>query len=142
MRFKDSGESDVDASRRYFGSFAGDYHEAFKGGGEQPLHRLINRAFRQKTFQLRTEWVRTMLTQYGLAGKTVLDLGCGSGEVSVLAASLGARVVGLDVVEPMIALSRAGADAAGVAGRTGFPVADLMSAPLSSSGLALPARRT
>ena len=137
MGQKASTNSDVEASRRYFASFADDYHEAFTGGGRQPLHRVINRLFRRKTFQRRTDWVRAILQRHGLKDKSVLDLGCGTGEVSVLAASLGARVTGLDVVEPMIDLSRRAAATAGVADRTGFAVADIMTAPLPTADVTL-----
>jgi SAM-dependent methyltransferase len=100
-------ERDVDAAARYFASFAGDYHRAFDGGGRNPLHRFLNRMFRRKTFQLRTEVVERILAKHGLAGKAVLDLGCGSGEISLIAARLGASsVTGFDIVPEMVELAR------------------------------------
>ncbi len=115
----------VRAAERYFGSFVEDYHEAFEGKGRGLLQGTINRLFRRKTFQRRTEIVRELLTRHGVAGKRVLDLGCGSGEVSIVAARLGAQVTGLDIVEGMVQVARREAAAAGVAGSTDFHVRDV-----------------
>jgi SAM-dependent methyltransferase len=117
---------EVEASRRYFGSFAEDYHRAFDGTGQNWLHRLANRQFRRKTFQLRTAIVRSVLEQHGVAGKRVLDLGCGSGEVSLVAASLGATVTGLDIVPEMVAIARRVADQQGIADHVSFRVQDIV----------------
>jgi SAM-dependent methyltransferase len=115
---------EAEIAKRYFGSFADDYHRAFEGTGRNPLHALINSIFRRKTFELRTDVVRAWLAKFGIAGKHVLELGCGSGEVSVVAAQLGARVTGLDIVPEMIEIARAGAKAAGVSETTEFRVAN------------------
>ena len=123
-------EDEVRTAHRYFGSFADDYHRAFDGGGANPLHHAINRLFRRKTFVRRTERIRELLADYGVAGKTVLDLGCGSGEVSIVAAQLGATVIGLDIVDDMVAIARDTAAAAGVADRTTFRVANIVDGPL------------
>ena len=117
---------EVRTAQRYFGSFADDYHRAFQGGGANPLHHLINRMFRRKTFARRTELVEALLREHGVAGKSVLDLGCGSGEVSLIAARLGARVTGLDIVEDMLRIARADADGAGLGHVTTFRVANIM----------------
>lgn len=114
----------VQAAERYFGSFVSDYHDAFRGKGHG-LHGLINRLFRQKTFERRTRIVRELLSRHGVSGKRVLDLGCGSGEVSIVAARLGARVTGVDVVEGMVATARQEAAAAGLAAQTDFRVGDI-----------------
>src|SRR5262245_35636914 len=83
---------EADIAKRYVVSFAGDYHRASEGTGRTPLHALINATFRKKTFERRTVLVRTWLAGFAVNGKQVLDLGCGSGEVSIVAAQLGARV--------------------------------------------------
>ncbi len=126
----------VQAAERYFGSFVNDYHDAFRGKG-RGLHGLINRLFRQKTFERRTEIVRELLSRHGVVGKRVLDLGCGSGEVSLVAAGLGATVVGVDVVEGMVAVARQEAAAAGLASRTEFRVGDITTRVVDSTDVTL-----
>jgi SAM-dependent methyltransferase len=123
-------DDEVAMARRYFSSFADDYHRAFEGAGRRPLHRLINALFRQRTFHSRTAVVRGFLERHGVAGKRLLDLGCGSGEVSLLAAELGASVLGLDVTPEMVAIAREEARRAGLASAARFEVGDVMSAPL------------
>jgi SAM-dependent methyltransferase len=121
-----SGDSslvaEAEVAKRYFGSFADDYHRAFQGTGRNPLHAGINALFRRKTFERRTDVVKQWLAQYGIAGKTLLDLGCGSGEVSLEAARLGATVTGLDIVPDMIRIAEAEAARQGLSGTTTFRV--------------------
>ncbi len=49
------------------------------------------------------------------AGQRVLDVGCGTGVVTITAARLGARVVGLDLTPALLARARENAAIAGVA---------------------------
>jgi SAM-dependent methyltransferase len=128
---------EVGVARRYFSSFADDYHRAFCGQGRRPLHRLLNVLFRRATFESRMQVVRGFLQTHGVAAKYVLDLGCGSGEVSLLAAQLGAHVTGLDVVEEMVAIAREGACRAGLADVVRFQVADVLHAPLEPTDVVL-----
>jgi 2-polyprenyl-3-methyl-5-hydroxy-6-metoxy-1,4-benzoquinol methylase len=137
MSSSESQDPQVRTAHRYFSSFVRDYHRAFSGQGENILHRTINVLFRQKTFTLRMAVVRGFLEDHGVAGKRLLDLGCGSGEVSLMAAGMGARVKGLDVVEGMVATAREGARAAGVEDQVEFQVADVMSATLDDTDVAL-----
>jgi 2-polyprenyl-3-methyl-5-hydroxy-6-metoxy-1,4-benzoquinol methylase len=132
-----SSHEEAEIAKRYFGSFADDYHQAFGGTGRQPLHALINRLFRRKTFLRRTEIVAGWLRALGVDGKQVLDLGCGSGEVSLVAARLGARVTGLDIVPAMVEIARKEAAAAGVAGRTDFRVHNLVQDPIEPGDIAM-----
>jgi ubiquinone/menaquinone biosynthesis C-methylase UbiE len=59
----------------------------------------------------------------GFAG-TVLDVGCGTGEHSLLAASLGLPVLGVDVAETALARARKKAEDRGIAAE--FAVADAL----------------
>src|SRR5579871_6703517 len=68
---------EAEIAKRYFGSFADDYHRAFEGKGQNPLHALINSLFRRKTFVKRTDVVRDWLASFNVNGKHVLELGCG-----------------------------------------------------------------
>jgi SAM-dependent methyltransferase len=130
-------DQEVESSRRYFGSFAEDYHRAFDGSGQNALHRLINRLFRRKTFQKRTEIVRDLLHAHGVSGKRVLDLGSGSGEVAIVAARLGATVTGLDIVPDMVAIATREAQQAGVADRAAFRVHDIVTDPVPATDVAM-----
>ncbi len=116
---------EVKAAETYFGSLVDDYHAAFERKGRGLLQGTINRLFRYRTFQERTEIVKGLLARHGVSGKRVLDLGCGSGEVSLVAARLGAQVLGLDIVDGMIAIARRQAEAAGLSSTTEFRVQDI-----------------
>jgi ubiquinone/menaquinone biosynthesis C-methylase UbiE len=62
--------------------------------------------------------------------KYVLDVGCGVGATPrYLAEKVGCRVVGVDLLEKMTAQSRERAQAAGIAGRATFAVADACKLP-------------
>ena len=68
-----------------------------------------------------------------LRGKAILDVGCGEGEDSILLASLGARVTGLDVSPGAIELARKRAALSGLSDRTDFLCAPLNAAALPGS---------
>ena len=121
----------------YFGSFADDYHEAFQGAGQSFLHRTINKLFRRRTFERRTQDVEAVLRAFGMEGKQVVDIGCGSGEVSLVAARLGARVVGLDIVEDMVRLARQQAAREDLGARTEFRIFDMVKEPVPGADVAL-----
>jgi SAM-dependent methyltransferase len=132
-----SADEEVRTAQRYFSSFADDYHRAFDGAGHRPLHALINRLFRRRTFQVRTALVEQVLKTHGVAGKRVLDLGCGSGEVSIVAARLGATVTGLDVVGEMVAIAQQLARDAGVSTRTHFRVHDIVGGTIDPTDVSM-----
>ncbi len=130
--------SDAEAAKRYFGSFADDYQQAFVGGGRNPLHAIANRFFRRRTFVMRTEIVGRMLEDLGVRGAHVLEIGSGTGEVSFEAARLGAAsVTGLDIAETMVATATAAAVARGLQDRVTFRVADVLTAPVPPADFAL-----
>jgi hypothetical protein len=66
----------------------------------------------------------------------VVDLGSGDGRIVIAAAKkYGARGLGLELDPKLVQLSRAGAQAAGVAGRTEFRVEDVLRADFSQASV-------
>jgi 2-polyprenyl-3-methyl-5-hydroxy-6-metoxy-1,4-benzoquinol methylase len=130
---------DQDRARRYFDRLAPEYDRAFRAGGRDPLNApgLVNRLFRGRTFRRRMRILEALLGELRLPGKSVLDLGCGSGQVSLLAASLGAEVTGLDIAPRMLAIARRAAEVAGLAGRIRFEEADVTRASLPEADVVL-----
>ncbi|MEW9049555.1 MAG: class I SAM-dependent methyltransferase [Neobacillus sp.] len=63
------------------------------------------------------EWVRLVKDKqkkFNIEGKSLLDLGCGTGELSVRLAKEGFSVTGIDLSSDMLAVAQAKAEAAGV----------------------------
>lgn len=130
--------AETQIAHRYFASFADDYQRATEGGQTRSrLHGIVNRLFRKSTFEGRTNDVSAVLAAHGLKGKTVLDLGCGPGDLSVIAAQLGARVVGLDIVDEMIAYATKRAAKEGVGESTTFRTADLLTSRLDEADVTM-----
>lgn len=78
----------------------------------------VDKKFRSDVFR---RYYLTFETLKPLNGKTVLDIGCGSGPYTVEAARRGSkRVVGFDMAKAMIDLARQRAAAAGVADKCEF----------------------
>ncbi|MEO8604528.1 MAG: ubiquinone/menaquinone biosynthesis methyltransferase [bacterium] len=76
-----------------------------------PHYDRMNRLL---TWRLDARWRRRAVGRLGLApGAVVLDVGCGTGDMALLARAAGARVVGLDVAAGMlrVAHTRGAADA-------------------------------
>jgi demethylmenaquinone methyltransferase/2-methoxy-6-polyprenyl-1,4-benzoquinol methylase len=70
-----------------------------------PRYDLMNRLL---TLRLDQRWRRQTVRQLDIGpADTVVDLGCGTGDMSELAAASGARVVGLDFAARMLAGARA-----------------------------------
>lgn len=72
-----------------------------------------------------------------LAGKTVLDCGCGDGEFSVIMALLGARVVGVDIGEKLLVRAARRAQVNGVTGMVDFVTASLHELPFPAGSFDL-----
>jgi 2-polyprenyl-3-methyl-5-hydroxy-6-metoxy-1,4-benzoquinol methylase len=130
----------TDDSRRaksYFDDLAPEYDRAFRLSGRSPLNALVNRFFRGKTFARRMRLLEELFRDISLPGKRVLDLGCGSGQVSLLAASMGASVHAIDIAPRMLALARASAERAGLADRITFQEGDVGEVALSEADVTL-----
>jgi 2-polyprenyl-3-methyl-5-hydroxy-6-metoxy-1,4-benzoquinol methylase len=72
-----------------------------------------------------------------LAGKRLLDFGCGTGQTSTQLAALGAFVVGIDISPELIELARRRAELDGVTDHVQFQNVDLLKAPADSFDLIL-----
>lgn len=114
------------AAARYFAARVDDYRQAaYRGRARGVVQRAGNRLFRCTACRQRIEIVEALLARDGVAGKQVLDLGCGTGVGSIAAARLGASVTGLDFVAGMIDAARHEADATGLSDRMQFRVHDI-----------------
>lgn len=124
-------------AKSYFDELAPEYDRAFRLAGRDPLSALVNRFFRGKTFVRRMRLLEELFSEIGLADKSVLDLGCGSGQVSVLAARMGARVHGVDIAPRMLEIARQGALGAGVAERATFEEGDVSASDYPAADVVL-----
>jgi 2-polyprenyl-3-methyl-5-hydroxy-6-metoxy-1,4-benzoquinol methylase len=103
-------------TQRYFDDHAAQFDSIYHEG--QPLRRAFNRTFRKAIYE---RFAITFEHAEPLAGKTVLDIGCGSGRYAVEFARRGAaRVVGVDYAAAMLNLARQYAASNGVAERCEF----------------------
>ena len=128
---------DEERAKEYFDKLAPEYDRAFQKQGRDPLNALVNRFFRGRTFVRRMELLEDVLRGLDLGGKSVLDLGCGSGQVSLLAARLGANVHGVDIAPRMLAIARETAARTGLAERAHFVEGDVARAPLEGADVTL-----
>lgn len=104
---------------RYFGG-AADRFDSFYDQRRGRLMRYIDRTFRSDMY---IRWDLTFSRLSDLTGRTVLDVGCGSGLYSVAAAAHGAvRVLGIDPASGMLEIARRRAREAGLADRCEFRI--------------------
>ena len=129
--------SDTERAHTYFEGLAPDYDLAFSGKGSSFYARTVNRLFRRHTFQSRTERIVALLKDLAIDGKHVLDFGCGSGQLAVESARLGARVTALDISSAMLEIARSRAEAVGVRDRLELVLHDGQTAELPECDVAL-----
>jgi magnesium protoporphyrin O-methyltransferase len=128
---------DTERARSYFDALAPEYDRAFELTGRDPFSAVVNRFFRGRTFARRMRMLESLLQRLDVAGRRVLDLGCGSGQVSLLAASMGASVQAIDIAPQMLAIARESAERAGLRERVSFEEGDIAVCPLAEADLAL-----
>ena len=128
---------DTQRARSYFDDLAPEYDRAFALTGGNALSAFVNRFFRGKTFARRMRLLEALFRRLGMSGRSVLDLGCGSGQVSLLAASMGAQVQGIDIAPRMLAIARESAQRAGLQDRATFAEGDVAVCPLSEADVVL-----
>ncbi len=120
----------ADRTSEFFQAYARDF-DAIYGTRNTWLNRLIN-TFLRRSMKLRYE--ETLKGCSPIAGKTVLDVGCGPGHYAVALAQKGASsVLGLDFAPGMLDLARVRAEQAEVAERCHFEVADFLTYPLQET---------
>lgn len=91
---------DYDLVRKYFEDSAKDFDDIYDNRGNI-VERFINKVFRKG---MRERVILTLQECEG-NGKTILDIGCGSGRVSLLLAEKGTKVTGIDYSPRMIELA-------------------------------------
>ena len=111
----------------FFDRYAVDF-DAIYGNDNRALERVVNRLFRHAMV---VRYEKTIAGCNPIEGRTVIDIGCGSGHYSVALARAGAaRVLGLDFAPGMLEIARASAEKLGVADRCSFERGDFLSYPL------------
>jgi 2-polyprenyl-3-methyl-5-hydroxy-6-metoxy-1,4-benzoquinol methylase len=114
VRFSVSVEQKV---RRHFDADARRFDAIYEDANKGPLARWVDSVWRG-VVRRRLGLTVQLLTP--LDGKTILDIGCGSGRFCVAYAEHGARVLGVDFAPQMIDLARRLARQRGVADRCEF----------------------
>jgi SAM-dependent methyltransferase len=126
-RDTDSEAQSARAARR-FGKESDRWDRIYSERGSIPV-RLWDRYARRN---VRQRFVRTFEVAGDLAGRSVLDLGCGSGRYLIEAASRGSsRVVGVDLAPQMLSIAARLAQAFGLEERIELRVADLRTLDLT-----------
>jgi 2-polyprenyl-3-methyl-5-hydroxy-6-metoxy-1,4-benzoquinol methylase len=114
---------------QFFDSYARDFN-AIYGNSNTFVNRLINRHFRAS---MRLRYEKTIQGCSPIAGKSVLDIGCGPGHYSVTLAKNGAaEVFGIDFADEMIGLASENAQRAGVGKRCHFARRDFLVDPIDN----------
>ena len=109
---------------RYWNNIAEDFDSIYTGKNKSTFLRALDRYFRADIYG-RFEWV--MQNCGDLRGRSICDIGCGSGRFVVEFAKRGAgHVTGVDVAPEMIRLARELVATDGVADRCDFAVADVL----------------
>lgn len=115
---------DTKAVKDYFTREAERFDAIYEGANRSPLQAAVDSLFRTRTLNRRNSIVTSLVDE----GASCFEVGCGSGRTAVaIARQRGARVHGIDVAAPMIALAQRHAQEAGVSERCTFEAADFAS---------------
>jgi SAM-dependent methyltransferase len=112
------GVLDVGSVRRHFDATAKSFDSIYSAP------TIADRVFRRDMYE---RFRRTLAACEPVEGKSVLDIGCGSGQYTIALAERGARqVVGLDFADNMLKIAAANARRAGVEDRCRFLSAEFV----------------
>lgn len=118
------------AVRSYFEHNAGAFDRIYSGR-KGLLLRWLDRALRADMYE---RFALTLAACADLPGRSVLDVGCGSGRYTIAFAERGAaRVLGVDLAEEMLRLAVRLARQRGVADVCGFVRGDFATLPLNAT---------
>ena len=107
---------------RYWNDVAADFDTIYSGE-KSWFGRVLDRTLRADMYQ-RFDWV--MAKTGDVRGKTICDLGCGSGRFAVPLAKKGARVMGVDIAPDMLKLATQLAEKEGASANCQFVHSDLL----------------
>lgn len=107
---------------RYWNDIAADFDTIYSGQ-KSPFARAMDHWFRRDMYE-RFDWVMRKTGES--RGKTICDLGCGSGRFVVALAKKGALVSGVDIAPEMIKLASNLAEQEKVSASCDFTRADLL----------------
>jgi len=94
--------NDLERLEKYFDRVAAGFDAIYSG--KKPLPSRVWDRLTRRSLHERLDYCLTTLAP--LAGRTVLDVGCGSGRGSIALADQGATVVGIDVSGRMLEMAR------------------------------------
>ena len=102
MRVDFGKNTDDEKVRHYFDKIAEEFDDIYENKGSLPI-RITNKLFRKDMLERGPIAIQESRP---LKGKSVLDIGCGSGRVSFLFAKECMKVVGIDYARNMIELAK------------------------------------